>query len=502
MTSRVTHERERELIALQRANAPRLLAIPGVHGIGIGLKCVGGKTTGELSLIVAVSRKRPLDDIPLDERVPTEIGDLKTDVEETGGVVPHVDELPYRPLSGGCFVEVPFKAGGTLGCLAQTVGPDGRVVGLTNQHVIFPENWTSPTGFDVGQPTQCTVCSPCCSDTIGTALKAVSSKRVDGAIILLNPGMTYVADIIDIGAVAGTRDLTVDDVTAQTRVQKRGVVTGLTSGIVKSVTYTGQAVDLFRDVNRVTEMQIWIQADPQFPRFTNEGDSGSALLDMSRNVVGLMYGGDPRGAPSPINGYACPIADVQTELGITILTAQTRGDAKTVASSANEARPPLTGETDEVSIPIGGMGIRFAPGGGRIYRDARETALRTAIGAQYSALYDQHGSEVREILATHRRTAAVWRREGGPEIVQNLARSVREPARPFPAAIAGRPLAERVYHIADALREHASPGLARALDAHEAELAQLAGKTYRQLILDAERVERRAPNGIVREVMR
>ncbi len=55
---------------------------PGVHAVGIGEKYVGGKSTGETSILVLVTKKKPADQLKPEEVVPLEIEGIKTDVIE------------------------------------------------------------------------------------------------------------------------------------------------------------------------------------------------------------------------------------------------------------------------------------------------------------------------------------------------------------------------------------------------------------------------------------
>lgn len=64
-----------------------LLARPGVVGVGIGYKRVGGTATGQLAIRVYVVVKS--DEIADDDRVPAEIEGVPTDVVESGGFEPH-----------------------------------------------------------------------------------------------------------------------------------------------------------------------------------------------------------------------------------------------------------------------------------------------------------------------------------------------------------------------------------------------------------------------------
>src|SRR3954447_19229320 len=68
------------LKAARRAVQQDLLNRPGVVGVGIGFKEVGGKPTDTLANRVFVEKKR---DVPEEERIPPEVEDYPTDVLET-----------------------------------------------------------------------------------------------------------------------------------------------------------------------------------------------------------------------------------------------------------------------------------------------------------------------------------------------------------------------------------------------------------------------------------
>ncbi len=53
-----------------------------VQGVGIGLQMQEGKPTGELSLVVMVSRKVPVSELDPDDLIPREIEGVSVDVQE------------------------------------------------------------------------------------------------------------------------------------------------------------------------------------------------------------------------------------------------------------------------------------------------------------------------------------------------------------------------------------------------------------------------------------
>jgi hypothetical protein len=59
-----------------------LRKIAGVHAVGIGKKLVKGSPTDDLSIMVFVTRKKPLDQLSAAEIIPAQIGGVKTDVVE------------------------------------------------------------------------------------------------------------------------------------------------------------------------------------------------------------------------------------------------------------------------------------------------------------------------------------------------------------------------------------------------------------------------------------
>jgi len=67
-----------------------LLSRANVIGLGIGLKTVGGEQTGEIALVVLVSRKLPPADLAARDRLPSEIEGVPIDVRQVGEIRPQV----------------------------------------------------------------------------------------------------------------------------------------------------------------------------------------------------------------------------------------------------------------------------------------------------------------------------------------------------------------------------------------------------------------------------
>lgn len=61
-----------------------LLGLPNVVGVGVGLRMRRGKPTGEVALVVMVSRKVPDADLAPDQLIPSELDGIPVDVLEVG----------------------------------------------------------------------------------------------------------------------------------------------------------------------------------------------------------------------------------------------------------------------------------------------------------------------------------------------------------------------------------------------------------------------------------
>ena len=55
-----------------------------VVGVAIGLAQKGGVSSGEVSLVVMVDKKLPLDQIEANDRVPAQLDGVRVDVQEIG----------------------------------------------------------------------------------------------------------------------------------------------------------------------------------------------------------------------------------------------------------------------------------------------------------------------------------------------------------------------------------------------------------------------------------
>lgn len=80
-------DEETEMIrvrAVKAAYEKELLRKANVVGVGIGLRRQGGQPTGELSIVVSVTHKVPLEELDPQDVIPRELEGVPVDVQAVG----------------------------------------------------------------------------------------------------------------------------------------------------------------------------------------------------------------------------------------------------------------------------------------------------------------------------------------------------------------------------------------------------------------------------------
>lgn len=314
-----------------------LLQLPGVRGVDINEKTVGGKPTGELSIVVYVEEKKPKSDLDDDEVIPEEIEGIPTDVQEekielqpaslgldryvaVTDLEPQIDTAQYTPLRGGIsmgpcrsvYLEPPdvpepgnYIFTGTFGAVVEDRST-GKRMALTNFHVAcVDDTWSA--GDVMAQPSRVDGGS-CPADRFGTLTRAVLSENVDGAVVAIDSAEDSDCTIEEIGPVKGIVGASIG-----MAVRKRGRTTELTYGTVDSTDVT-LSID-YGDGLGVQTLKKQIRVVPDTaknPRFSDKGDSGSVVVDGNNKVLGLLFAGTSSGSATFLN----PIQKALDELDV------------------------------------------------------------------------------------------------------------------------------------------------------------------------------------------
>ena len=378
-----------------------------------------------------------------------------------------------------------------------------KVYALTNFHVVNVKGGAQPVAGTtrLGQPDNQDGPTKCCSHLIGTFTAGSGNAVRDAAIVRLDGGMKWLAEITEIGVVAGTHMLTVAEVAPLNyQVRKRGMRTGLTGGIV-------EALNTQNTVDGVTRNNvIVVRPNPNAGVkaggtlfFSDHGDSGSAVLNANNEIVALHFAGSTAGLIH--KGLELPIADIlgqfQTvdSLTLAVATATDRGKVNTVPGPAPVAPQPVLAPSfaAALAVAVPTRGTTFAavapvitavdaPGGTSVMARVGADLGTSTAGVALRALWFDHAAELVDLVTSRRRVTLSWHRDGGPALVQSLYRMAADPTATMPATINGEPPLAQITRIHAVLRANASPELREALDDALASLPDPATHSYDQLL--------------------
>ena len=304
--------------AALRASSRDLLARANVVATGVGYKVTGGRQTDTPAIVCSVTRKRAAAELFARDLVPPTVQGVATDVVETGRI--RALQAPtgrFRPAPGGVSIGHRDITAGTLGCLVRR---GDQVFILSNNHVLANSNdgvigdpilqpgpvdggtGTNdrlatlerfvPINFQVPEPpSECSFATGviallnagCVAIGSQTRYRIVSLQQQENLVDAALARPVNASDVVDeirgIGAITGTAQATLG-----TPVTKSGRTTGITTGQILQIDVT---VDVQYGAGRVARFTDQLLAGPM----SQGGDSGSAVLDDQRRLVGLLFAG-------------------------------------------------------------------------------------------------------------------------------------------------------------------------------------------------------------------
>ena len=303
------------------------IATHNIVGVGIDEKYVEGVPTGVAAIKFLVRSKIPASALTAKIKLPTSIDGLPTDVEEVGLIVPLSKavnstkktkgtatsaaampnpRLKHRPAHPGSSVGFrepndEFIMAGTFGALVKDA--KGKTYILSNNHVLAFENGIDangtkrealPAGSPIYQPGFLDN-GDVDTDAIAELTRWVDLRAdkndnlVDGAIARLTKANLADKNIHFIGPPTGSKMAEKDMI-----VHKFGRTTSYRAGRVSSVFFDVTVPYEVGDVVFVDQIAI---RGRNGKRFSDSGDSGSAILERSSNkVVGLLFAGATNGS--------------------------------------------------------------------------------------------------------------------------------------------------------------------------------------------------------------
>src|SRR6266849_3979262 len=513
------------VLQVKAAHEHELLKLPGVHGVSVQPKTTKGMRTTEFAIVVHVVRKNSPGDRKRSEVVPPVIEGVRTDVVESAAPIASAgpstttDDNHYPHVLGGAEIvsdsmrrttaganpgqSTSSWAKGTLGCVAinqAVTDPSKKAVALTNAHVLLDVAIsTTHDGAAVGQPDTSSLCCKSLDHTIGhidhdvqlTGFDPSTNPQppptgIDAGFVTLDPGVQWSAEVIASGEgdsittegvagphpVGGTEalfHLSSGSAVPIYAVHKRGARTEDTKGWLVAINTTSllpyKSLDGTVTKKLAFANQLEIQPQDSTKFFALEGDSGSAVLNSSHQVIGLLYGVPQDTDPPSTHAVACPIAEVQTLLGVLVADSATFPGVQTVPK-------PVAAPHAFADLPAERATIR------QRIETARTELGNTELGRQLDSALHRHFGEIRYLVNANKRTAAVWRRIGGPAWIGEVFQCLLDRGRRFPAQLEGRSLSDCLNQLAAVLHRYGSESLLDDLKAFVPELRALAGRSY------------------------
>jgi hypothetical protein len=289
----------------------------GIQGMGIGHKITHGVEQDELAQKVYVAKKLPRDKVknpvPRTVEIPG-LQPLPTDIEAIGRVERELNTSRVRPAIPGFSVGHPRIQAGTLGCLVRKRGDAATLYILSNAHVLADDGAgkkddpiLQPGPADQGSPPSDTLAR--LSEWVPFEFTAATFPNlVDAAIARVTRPGEVVAAIRRIGVPKGVSTR----LRRGMQVRKTGRTTDYTIGVVRDLHFRTSLS--YKKPAGGGRGRVGFRDQVLCTRYTAAGDSGSAVLNRRREVVGLHFAGSPS---SSIFNW---IEHVLAALGIEVVT--------------------------------------------------------------------------------------------------------------------------------------------------------------------------------------
>lgn len=401
----MNQEKLRELTKHYHSTTPE-----DVVGVTIAKKEVNGKLTNEDSVVFTIRKKKPLSEIPEEDRLPEEIevdgSILRTDVVEgefvflencpsdfyTWQNTPPSNRNTIRPLKGGISVTNFTRLGsyvGTLGFLAVDT-ENNSLVGVSNNHVLVKDAFiaserssssvkTSIHENYVTQPNESG--NSGLQNSIGfvkkyvplsgtpqynkvdCALTTINNNQMDSSLSYQQHGMVgwtqplEFATTSEIDSIIGPNKKNLFSSGRTTGPKGEGDMKLFADSVTTSISidYNKQGTEqtiYFSDCIRFYASATTTPSGNICPYPINGGDSGSALVaDFSgtRKIVGLVFAGQKSNGQT-IYGFANRIDKVAEQMSISAWT----GNNVYFSSTGSTQLHKVSGLSSDINLTLSG----------------------------------------------------------------------------------------------------------------------------------------------------
>lgn len=292
-----------------------------IVGVGKGFKIKRGLVTDKPAVIVLVKKKLEENELKNDEKIPTKIYDVDTDVIEVGTIrlLGRTDYM--RPAPPGVSIGHYKITAGTFGAVVKDKKTKNSLI-LSNNHVLanssdghdgrceIGDPIYQPGPYDGGTKEQIighleryipiareyahSSCPKAAAlEQLGNNLlkilrpnykmslarKSSTNNLVDAALAKPISTEVITPEILEIGAVKGVKE-----VKSGMELLKSGRSSGVNSATVKAIATTLK-------VSMGDEEEVFFTDQIVTGPMASPGDSGSLVLDKNHNAVGLLFAG-------------------------------------------------------------------------------------------------------------------------------------------------------------------------------------------------------------------
>jgi hypothetical protein len=341
-----------------------------------------------------------------------------------------------------------------------TAQPSGTQVTIQDSLATLEEIECATTDdIRVAQPKHpfCSPCSHCCGRRIG--LIAAGRREFDVALVQLDPGVKYKAEIADLGPITGTQPVTA----TQVGVRVRGIISKQ-AGTILALDQTGYVLGDENEFSDHYDGAFSIESNSA-TAFSEDGDSGSAILSKDENkVMGLLFGGADKFT------LAMPIEPILAALDLVVETANVPGDVRTVPAALMTSMAAL----DTTPVFLNDLTVRL--------QNAHNEIAATRTGAELVAAVERNVQEAQHLINTNKRVATVWHRSGGPQIVQAVLQSLHTPDSGLPQEIGDKPVKASLRKVQEIFSRYASAAFATDLSQIGPRIIAFWGLSYNQIL--------------------
>lgn len=477
---------QEELAKLHHEAELAMKKYANVVGVGYGFKETGGELTEQLSFCVYVKEKKVESELAPAEIIPADYKGIPTDVLTVSeGEYVGCEYLDlHSPLISGIAISslkattVGGTVGfGTLGFFGYLNGVDGpnNVVLVSNNHVLLhngakkgdtiyqPKRIEKPGGgfllepqtlnpiatiHDTGQRGDHPYQYPSEPKT-GYGVDAASAKLKISISSWCNTncGVSYKNSVrgLNIGGsskIADVERVKQTDLTPGTDyvVYKVGKTTSLTKGkIIRTNAMASVGSDSFTNMIEIEATDQNCNGDQHF---VEEGDSGAAIINANRKMIGLV---NIQVLANKKRAFACHIHPVLDRLEI---------------EAISEANLPIgpAGQTIDMSPAV------MVDGNVDLALLLRDRFLETELGRQIFDVALQHRFEVVDLVNQNRPVMLTWHRNQGPAFLAHLINNACLPEHKVPDEIEGVTRDTLLNKMQDVLSKHGSDALRRDME--------------------------------------